>query len=83
MFNPTQRGKVVEMGRPIPDNETDRTAEARHLLSFIYEKDLPKLTSWERNTVEEIREGKASTTIRLKELRSIVKRLQDAHNQDA
>jgi hypothetical protein len=75
-MNPTQKGHVVEMSKEIPESETDRTEEAQDLVAMIAESDHPKLTTWEMQTVNEVREGKASTKLRLRELRQIVKRLQ-------
>ena len=75
--------KVVSMTRPMPSTEAERTQEAQELLSHIEDSDLPSLTGWELNTVKEIQDGKAANAIRLRELRSIVKRLQDAHVKEA
>jgi len=77
MFNPTQKGHVIEMSKPLPTTEEERTQEARELVSMIPEELYPKLTSWELNTIEEIKQGKASTKFRLTEIRRIVKRLQE------
>jgi hypothetical protein len=76
MLNPTKKGHVVQMSKALPTTEEERTQEARELVSMIDEKDYVKLTSWEMQTVEEIKAGKASTKFRLNEIRGIVKRLQ-------
>jgi hypothetical protein len=75
-MNPTHKARIVEMSKAIPDSEADRTEEARELVSMIPEELYPKLTSWEMQTISEIKEGKASTKFRLTEIRQIVKRLQ-------
>jgi hypothetical protein len=77
MHNPTQKGRIIEMSKLLPNNESDRKAEALELVSMIPEELYPKLTSWERQTIEEVKEGKASTKFRLTEIRRIVKRLTD------
>jgi hypothetical protein len=74
-FNPTKKGRVVEMSKPIPDTEAERTEEARDLVSMIPEDRYKELTSWEFQTINEIKEGKASTSFRLREIRQIIKRL--------
>jgi hypothetical protein len=76
-MNPTVKGRIIEMSKAIPTTETERTEEARELVSMIPTELYPKLTSWERSTIEEIKEGKASTKFRLTEIRKIVKRLQE------
>jgi ribosome recycling factor len=76
MHNPTQRGRIIPMSKPIPTTEQERTEEARELVAMIPEEAYIQLTSWERETIEEIKEGKASTKFRLTEIRQIVKRLQ-------
>jgi hypothetical protein len=83
MWNPTTKGVVVAMSKPIPSTEEERTIEAQHLLGFIGDEDLASLTSWERSTVEDVKEGKAANAFRLREIRAIVKRLQDAKNKEA
>ncbi|HEY0800685.1 MAG TPA: hypothetical protein VGD54_07565 [Steroidobacteraceae bacterium] len=75
-MNPTARGRIVEMSKAMPTTEDERTTEAKELVSMIAEVDFPKLTTWERATVEEIKEGKAASKFRLREVRGIVKRLQ-------
>lgn len=77
MYNPTTKGRLIEMSKPLPTTETERTDEARELVSMIPDELYSKLTSWELNTIEEIKQGKASTKFRLTEIRKIVKRLQD------
>lgn len=66
---------LLKMPKPIPDNEADRTAEAAGLMNQLTETDIPKMTSWEVELVVSLREGKACTRIRLKELRELVARL--------
>jgi hypothetical protein len=70
-----QKMNVVRMSKPIPDNETDRTAEAILLIKRITDDDIPKLTTWEMELVGSLREGRAATRIRLKELRAVLERL--------
>ena len=75
-MNPTVKGRIIEMSKPIPTTEEERTQEARELVSMIPEDLYPKLTSWEMQTLTEVKEGKAATKFRLTEIRQIVKRLQ-------
>jgi hypothetical protein len=70
-----QKMNVVRMSKPIPDSETDRTAEAILLIKRITDSDIPKLTTWELELVDSLREGRAATRIRLKELRAVLERL--------
>jgi hypothetical protein len=76
MHNPTQRGRIVEMSKPISDSESERTEEAQQLIAMIPEDRYKELTSWEFQTLNEVKEGKASTKFRLSEIRKIIKRLQ-------
>lgn len=63
------------MEKPVPTSEDERTKEALALLAQIPEEDMAKLTTWEMQTVNDIREGKAATGIRLREIRALLKRL--------
>jgi len=67
--------KVTEMSEPMPQTETERTEEAQRLLAQLTEDDLPLLTSWELSTITDLREGKAATAFRLRELRAALKRI--------
>ena len=71
-----EQKKPLVMPKPIPDNEDDRVAEATELLAKISHSDIYLLTSWELELVDELREGKACTRIRLKELRDAVERVE-------
>lgn len=75
--NPTNKGKIIRINEVLPDSEDDRTAEALELCRMIVPEDYPRLTTWELQTVEDVRQGKAATKVRLRELRQIVKRLQE------
>ena len=76
MHDLKQKAKIIEMSKPISDNESERTEEAWELVSMIPIDLEIKLTSWELETITDIRNGKAATKFRLKEIREIVKRLQ-------
>jgi hypothetical protein len=67
--------KVTEMPEPMLRSEAERTEEAQRLLASLTEEDFPLFTSWERQTIQELNEGKASTNIRLRDLRAAVKRV--------
>jgi len=74
--NPTVKGgTVLRMEEPVPSSERDRTEEVQRLLAQLREEDLPQLTTWERQLVEELTQGLAATPIRLRELRVAVKRI--------
>jgi len=75
MSQPNKPARVVEIGKPMPTTEDERTLEALYLISLLSEEDNSKLTSWEMNTITELRAGRAATTVRLREMRSIAKRL--------
>lgn len=66
---------ILKMLKPIPDNEQDRVAESYRLLAKIQPEDVASMTTWEREMVEEIKQGRAVTRIRLKELREMVERI--------
>jgi hypothetical protein len=68
--------KPLMMPKPIPDSEDDRVAEAMILLAKISHLDMPLLTTWELEMIDAIRDGKAVTRIRLKELREAVERIE-------
>lgn len=68
-------GKELRMPLPVPDSERDRMEEAVGLLKKLIPDDQVKLTTWEVVLVDELREGKACTRIRLKELREAVHRI--------
>lgn len=76
-MDPTVKGRVISMSKALPTTEEERTAEARELAAMIPKELYPKLTTWEMQTVSDIKDGKASTKFRLTELRQIVKRLQE------
>jgi hypothetical protein len=67
--------RVTSIAEALPTTEEERTNEARALLAHIREEQYPLLTTWERELVHDLADGKAATKIRLKELREIVKRL--------
>jgi len=75
--NPTQKGELVLMEKAIPESEDERTEEARRLCALISDDDGPKLTTWELQTIQDVLGGKAATKIRLREIRAVVKRLQE------
>ena len=70
----TQKKPLV-MPKPVPSSEADRLAEAVELLTQIKDEDIVKLTTWELETIDSIREGRAVTRIRLKDLRECVERI--------
>jgi hypothetical protein len=67
--------KVYRMPKPLPSTETERTEEAQKLIARLTPEDTVKLTTWEVTLVAELREGKAATRIRLKDLREAVHRI--------
>lgn len=75
MNQPNKPTRVVEIEKPIPTREDERTREALSIIRCLSGVDLEKLTSWEMSVVSEIKDGRAATTVRLRELRSIYKRL--------
>lgn len=76
MLNPTHKDKIVAMDEPLPDSEDERTREALHLCDLISRDDYSQLTSWELQTIQDVKNGKAATKVRLREIRQAVKRLQ-------
>ena len=70
---PEVRVRVME--DPIPSSEDERTQEALALVAQLRDEEMAKLTSWEMQTINDILEGKAATTVRLREIRAAVKRL--------
>jgi hypothetical protein len=70
-----QKASVTEMEPAMSEREDERTEEAQRLCSLISDEDNSNLTTWELQTVTDIREGKAATRVRLRELRGIVKRI--------
>jgi hypothetical protein len=75
MINPEQKRRIVELDKPLPDSEDERTQEALELCKIISFGNDSELTTWEMQTVRDVEEGKAATRVRLRELRQIVKRL--------
>jgi hypothetical protein len=69
------RPGIVVMEEVMSDREDERTEEAQRLCSMISDEDNASLTTWELQTVTDVRDGKAATRVRLRELRAIVKRL--------
>ena len=67
--------KVTEMPEPMSHSESERTEEAQRLLAQLTNDDLVKLTTWELQNIEDLREGKATTGVRLRELRDTVRRI--------
>jgi hypothetical protein len=63
------------MPKPVPSTEQERTEEALALIGKLVPEDMAKLTTWEVTLVEELKDGKAATRIRLKDLRECVHRL--------
>jgi hypothetical protein len=75
-MNPTRKGAIINMEKPLPDSEDDRTAEALALCDLISPEDYPKISTWELQTIQDVKAGKAATKVRLREIREVVKRLQ-------
>jgi hypothetical protein len=66
---------MLRMPKSIPSTEEERTAEALFLIGKLSDADEEQLTVWEVELVESLRQGYASTRIRLKELREAVHRI--------
>jgi hypothetical protein len=73
---------VIQMPKRMPTTEIERTEEALELIASIQSK-FSELTSWELQIVQDIKEGKAATNIRLRELREAVKRILNAKTPQA
>lgn len=66
---------VLKMPKHIPDSEAERTEEGCELMAQLTDSDVPLMTTWEVQMICELKEGKACTKIRLKELRECVERI--------
>lgn len=68
---------------PIPSTEAERTAEAERLIAELVDrKAFHHLTTWEVELVDELKQGKACTRVRLKELREALKRIREHAKTD-
>lgn len=74
--------KVYVLPKPIPYSEADRCVEATELIKQIGRQDAHLLTTWDVETLESIKAGRAVTRIRLIELREMVERVKKQREEE-